>query len=118
MADREREKTPVRFYQTAAGSCPTLDWMRALSKADRHRIGEDLARVQYGWPAVGMPLCRALGDGLWEVRSSLADGRIARLIFFFYEGELGLVHGFIKKTQKTPPREIALARRRMKEMVE
>jgi phage-related protein len=64
-----------------------------------------------------MPLCRSLGDGLWEARSSLPSRRIARLLFFFHEGELGVVHGFIKKTQKAPAEEIALARRRMKEML-
>ena len=112
-----REKAPVRFYQTARGAWPVLDWMRALAKEDRQRIGEDLARVQYGWP-IGMPLCRSLGDSLWEVRSSLPSRRIARLIFFFHEGELGVVHGFIKKTQKAPADEIALARKRMKEMIE
>jgi phage-related protein len=114
--ETDREKTPVRFYQTATGTRPVLNWMRTLAKDDRQRIGEDLARVQYGWP-VGMPLCRSLGDGLWEARSSLPSRRIARLLFFFHEGELGVVHGFIKKTQKAPAEEIALARRRMKEML-
>lgn len=64
-----------------------------------------------------MPLCRALGGGLWEVRCSLAGGRIVRLLFFFFEGELGLVHGFMKTTRKTPPEDLALARKRMKEMI-
>jgi phage-related protein len=112
----DREKTPVRFYQTATGTQPVLNWMRTLAKDDRQRIGEDLARVQYGWP-VGMPLCRSLGAGLWEVRSSLPSRRIARLLFFFHEGELGVVHGFVKKTQKAPAEEITLARRRIKEML-
>jgi phage-related protein len=116
MTDDGPEKAPVRFHRTASGAQPVLDWMRALPKADRQRIGADLARVQYGWP-VGMPLCRAFGDGLWEVRSSLSRGRIARLVFFFHEGQLGVVHGFMKKTQKTPAPDMALARKRMKEMV-
>ena len=68
-----------------------------------------------GWP-IGMPLCRSLGDGLWEVRSNLPSGRIARLLFFVDQGRIGVVHGFIKKTEKTPPDELALARKRMKEM--
>jgi phage-related protein len=108
-------KAPVRFYRTEAGAEPVLDWLRALARDDRRHIGEDLTRVQYGWP-VGMPLCRSLGEGLWEVRSSLSGGRIARVIFFFDGGELGVVHGFLKKTQKTQARDLALARRRMKEM--
>jgi len=65
-----------------------------------------------------MPLCRSLGSGMWELRSKLTGNRIARLVFFVTEGRVGVVHGFIKKTQKTPPSEIALAHRRMKEMMQ
>jgi phage-related protein len=86
-----------------------------MPEGDRHCIGHDLAVVQFGWP-VGLPLCRALGGGLWEVRSSLPSRRIARVLFFFHRGQIGVVHGFIKKTQKTPPDDIDLARKRMREM--
>ena len=86
-----------------------------LPIADRQCIGRDLAVVQFGWP-VGMPLCRPLGGGLWEVRSTLSSRRIARVLFVFHEGRIGIVHGFVKKTQKTPPEDLELARKRMKEM--
>ena len=79
-------------------------------------MGTDLATLQVAWP-IGMPLCRSLGAGLWEVRSTLSNNRIARLLFFAGKGRIGVVHGFIKETQKTPPAEIALAQKRMKEMV-
>jgi phage-related protein len=82
------------------------------SQGDRNRPRDPASRM-----AVGMPLCRSLGAGLWEVRSKLANNRIARLIFFVAEGRIGALHGFIKKTQKTPPAEIALAKKRMKEMM-
>ena len=91
------------------------EWLRSLPEADRRTIGLDLATVQVGWP-VGMPLCRPLSAGLWEVRSTLPSRRTARLLFFVHEGRLGVVHGFIKKTQKTPPDDLALARKRMQEM--
>ena len=71
--------------------------------------------MQVGWP-VGMPLCRSLGGGLWEVRSDLPSRRIARLLFFVHEGRIGVVHGFIKKTQQTSPSDLELARKRMQEM--
>ena len=106
---------PVAFYRTAAGSEPVRDWLRSLSAADRRIIGTDLATVQVGWP-IGMPLCRALGGGLWEVRSTLPNNRIARLLFFVAGNRIGVVHGFIKKTRKTPPDDLALAGRRMREM--
>ena len=63
-----------------------------------------------------MKLCRPLGGGLWEVRSSLPSRRIARVLFFADGGRIGVVHGFIKKTQKTPEDDLELARKRMKEM--
>jgi phage-related protein len=107
---------PVVFYRTAAGGEPVRDWLRDLPVADRQRIGRDLVLVQYGWP-VGMPLCRALGNGIWEVRTTLPSRRIARVLFFVHGGRIGVVHGFIKKTQRTPPNDLALARQRMQEML-
>lgn len=62
-----------------------------------------------------MPLCRALDDGFWEVRTSLPSGRIARVLFSAQQGRILVLHGFIKKTQKTPPDDLALARRRNRE---
>ncbi len=106
---------PVIFYRTAGGGEPVRDWLRGLPIEDRHRIGRDLAFVQYGW-RVGMPLCRSLGGGLWEVRSNLPSRRIARLLFFVHQGRIGIVNGFVKKTQRTPPEDLALARQRMQEM--
>jgi phage-related protein len=106
---------PVVFYRTAGGTEPVRDWLKALPIDDRRRLGQDLGDVQYGWP-VGMPLCRSLGAGLWELRSNLPSRRIARVLFFIYQGQIAVVHGFIKKTQRTPPRDIALARQRIKEI--
>lgn len=92
-----------------------LEWLRSLPIDNRHAIGQDLATVEFAYP-VGMPLCRALGRGLWEVRSNLPGGRIARLFFCVSEGELFVLHGFIKTTQRTPPQDLTLARKRMKEI--
>jgi phage-related protein len=108
-------KIPLFFYSTPAGAEPVRDWLRDLDIADRNVIGQDLMRVQYRWP-VGMPLCRSLGKGLWEVRSALSGNRIARVLFFAEDGRIGVLHGFIKKTQKTPADALAIAEKRMKEM--
>ena len=115
MTPTRLTEIPVVFYRTSGGSEPVLDWLRNLPPDDRRVVGTDLATVQFGWP-IGMPLCRPLGQGLWEVRSTLSSRRIARLLFFADEGRIGVVHGFIKKTQKTPQDDLDLARRRMKEM--
>jgi phage-related protein len=115
MTPKRLPEIPASFYRTTGGTEPVLDWLRSLPAEDRRAIGTDLATVQFGWP-IGMPLCRPLGDGLWEVRSALPSRRIARLLFFVDDGRIGVVHGFIKKTQKTPDSELEIARRRMKEM--
>jgi phage-related protein len=105
----------VRFCRTEAGRAQVLDWLRGLDKDDRHAIGLDLMRVRFGWP-IGRPLVRRLKDGLWEVRSSLPSQRIARLILYFHDQMLVVLHAFIKKSQKTPTDDLALAKRRMKEV--
>ena len=95
------------------GAEPVRDWLRSLPLEDRKIIGADIQTVEFGWP-IGMPLCRSLGGGLWEVRSNITKG-IARIIFFLHEEKLVILNGFVKKTQKTPDGEIELARKRKKE---
>ena len=109
------KKIPAAFYRTAAGTEPVRDWLKSLSREDRREIGQDIVTGEYGWPA-GMPLCRSLGHGLWEVRSNLPGNRTARVIFCIVQAHMVLLHGFIKKTQKTPDEDLALARKRMKEI--
>ena len=106
---------PVVFFATSSGTEPVREWLRELDRDDRREIGSDILAVQKGWP-LGLPLCRSLGKGLWEVRSSLAGGRIARIIFAFDEQTIVLLNGFIKKSRRTPPAEIGLALNRLKEM--
>jgi len=113
MAVRPR-KIPVVFYRTPAGTEVVRIWLRGLDESERNIIGQDLMRVQYRWP-VGMPLCRALRDALWEVRSDLASNRIARVLFSVQQDKLLVLHGFIKKSQKTPNEDLTLALRRKRE---
>ncbi len=94
----------ARFYASAAGDEPVRGWLKSLSREDCRIIGTDIQIVEFGWP-VGLPVCRSLGNGLWEVRSNISDRRIARIIFGFHGGEIILLHGFIKKTQKAPRKE-------------
>lgn len=110
------KRMPVVFYESSAGKEPVRDWLCGLSVEDRRIIGFDIARLEFGWP-VGMPLCRSLGEGLWEVRSSLPGGRIARVFFCVDAGEMVLLHGFEKKTRKTPATELEKARQRMKKVI-
>lgn len=112
---RSIPKIALRFYRNAAGNEPVRDWLKDQDRSNRLAIGLDLQRVQYRWP-VGMPLCRALGDGLWEVRTNLSDGTTARVLFCFHDDKLVALHGFIKKTQRTPEDCLRIARKRRKEI--
>ena len=114
VVDRTK-KLPAFFYETAGGNEPVRDWMKRLPAEDRQLVGRDVQKVEFGWP-IGMPYCRSLGGGLWEVRSDLTDGKIGRTIFCVVRARMVLLHGFIKKTQKTPTRDIELALKRMKEV--
>ena len=99
MIDRSK-KIAGRFYAAASGRRPVREWLLDLSKNDRRVIGKDIQKIEFGWP-IGMPYCRPLGHGLWEVRS-----------------EMVLLHGFEKKTQKTPTHDIELALGRKREIDE
>ncbi len=91
------------------------EWLKDMDQDDRRVIGADIAVVEYGWP-IGMPTCRALAGGLWEVRTSLSGNRIARVIFCIADDGMVLLHGFIKKTQKTPKADLDLAKKRKKDI--
>ena len=101
---------PAVFFRTETGREPVREWLQDLPKAERKIIGVDIMTVQFRWP-LGMPLVDYLGSGIWEIRSKLPN-RIARTLFFEHEGEIVLLHGFIKKTRKTPNEDRALALQR------
>ena len=115
MAKDASQRTPLVFYRSSSGREPVREWLKALDAPDRLVVGGDLMRAQWRWP-VGMPLCRAMGQGLLEIRTELPSNRIARVLLCLDEGVLVALHAFIKKTQKTPDDELALARKRQKEL--
>ena len=111
----EKKVTPTlaaRFYRSDVGGEPVRDWLKALPVAERKIIGEDIKTVQFGWP-LGMPLVAHLDSGIWEVRTRLS-ARIARVLFVLDGDVMVLLHGFIKKEQKTPKPELDLAKERLK----
>ena len=109
------KRISVGFYRSETGSEPVRDWLQGLDREEKKLIGEDIKTVEYGYP-IGMPTCRSLGNGLYEVRTNL-NRKIARVFFCIHEGKMMLLHGFIKKTQKTPQKELdtALKRKRIVE---
>jgi phage-related protein len=109
------KKLSAAFYCTAAGREPVREWLKALDEPDRRIVGQDIATAEFGWP-VGMPVCRSLGPGLYEIRSDITHGRITRVIFCVAGEQMVLLHAFIKKTQKTPKADLDLAMKRKKEI--
>jgi phage-related protein len=114
MIDRSK-KLPARFYVSSMGRNPVREWILELPSEDRRTVGKDIQKVEFGWP-IGRPHCAPLGHGLWEVRSDLDSKRIARVIFCMSDGQMILLHGFIKKTQKAPQQDIELALKRKREV--
>jgi phage-related protein len=101
------------FFRARSGNEPVREWLKSLTKEQRKTIGEDIAYVQFKWP-IGKPRVDHLRGAIWGVRSSLGN-RIARTLFAVAGGKMVLIHGFIKKTQRTPNDDIELAERRFKE---
>jgi len=110
----DKMRLQVYFFKTISGKQPVRDWLKGLPHGDRKVIGDDLKTAQFGWP-LGMPLIRKLEPNLWEVRSKLPN-RIARVIFTVDEDKMVLLHGFIKKSQKTPTSDLKLAKQRLNKL--
>jgi phage-related protein len=111
---KEKKPLPVVFFKTAAGNQPVRDFiLNDRSGQDRKEIGKDIAVVQWGFP-LGLPLVEKVTDNLWEIRSHLPDG-ICRTFFTIYSKTMILLHSFIKKTQKTPKKELEIAYKRLQE---
>lgn len=101
----------VVFFITDSGREHVREWLKNQDKQDRKIIGEVIKLVQFRWP-LGMPLVRKMETDLWEVRSHLSGGRIARVLFTVRDSEMALLHSFIKKSRKTPTKDLQLARQR------
>ena len=111
MPEKPAKRIPAVFFRTDAGGEPVREWLRSLSsREDRRLIGYDIETVEFGWP-IGMPGCRPLGHGIYEVRTNLPQNRIARVLFYIDKlGRMVLLHGFTKKTRRTPTDDLELAR--------
>lgn len=115
LAMDDLKRLPAQFFESATGRVPVREWLLSLLPEDRKILGDDTRTAEFGWP-VGMPLCRSIKGhkGLWEIRSNLSDGRIARVFFCVHEEVMVLLNGFIKKIQKTPEKELSIASKRMR----
>lgn len=110
----DEPRLKVVFFKTLIGNEPVRDWLKSLSVQDKKAIGEDIKTAQFGWP-LGMPLVRKIEPGLWEVRSHISTG-IARVLFTVEGNIMVLLHGFVKKSMKTPIDDLSLARKRLSQL--
>jgi phage-related protein len=113
-SDDEQLHLKVVFFCSDRGNEPVREWLKSLPLEEKRIIGEDIKTVQFGWP-LGMPIVRKLEIGLWEVRSRLPD-QIARILFTIKGNKMVLLHGFFKKSEKTPTSDLNLARQRLMQL--
>ncbi len=104
----------VVFYQSENKKEPVREWLKSLSQGEKKLLGEAIKTVQFSYP-IGMPLVRKMSPDLWEVRVNLSD-KIARVLFTIKNQKMILLHGFIKKSQKTPNKELEIAEVRLKNL--
>lgn len=104
----------VIFYRSQSQKEPVREWLKSLSQEEKKLIGEAIKTVQFSYP-IGMPLVRKISSDLWEVRVNLKD-KIARVFFTIQDQSMILLHGFIKKSQKTPHKELEIAQTRLKNL--
>ncbi len=104
----------VVFYQSEKNKEPVREWLKNLSQCEKKLIGEAIKTVQFSYP-IGMPLVRKMSPNLWEVRINLSD-KISRVLFTIKNQKMILLHGFIKKSQKTPNKELEIAEIRLKNL--
>jgi phage-related protein len=103
------------FFENESGREPVRDWLIALPRDDRRDVGRGLMTLEFGWP-IGMPLARAMGQGLHELRIDLSNRRSARVLFYIDSAQrLVLLHAFMKSSRTTPKSDLELARSRMKQ---
>jgi len=114
MEQKKPKRVEAEFYRTKAGGQPVREFLQGLPKAQKMAIGTDIRTLEYGWP-IGMPVCKSLGSGLWEVRTSMEKQEF-RTLFCIHKEKLVLLHAFVKKTQKTPKADLDLAKARRKEL--
>lgn len=114
IEESARMRLYAAFYRTDSGNEPVREWIKSFRRDDKAIIGKAISEVQWGWP-LGMPLVRKMEKDLWEVRVNISDGRIARVLFTIFNEDMLLLHGFVKKTPKTPSGELDIARERRKQ---
>lgn len=104
----------IGFYEDQRGRSPVLEFISGLSAKDRAKVNNVLRLLEEFGISLGMPHARQIIGKLWELRPG--DNRL--LYFVFEKRNIVILHGFRKRAMKTPGSEIAIAKRRMQELLE
>lgn len=111
-------KFKAEFYKAKDGTKPAKDFMLSQDEKMKAKLfGLVDVLEQYG-NSLREPYSKPLGEGIFELRAKVGTNISRVLYFFYYEGRIILTHGFVKKTQKTPPSEIKKAKEYRKEFLE
>ena len=101
----------VIFYRLPNGTAPAEEFIQDLEEGIRAKALRSIGLLEENGPDLGMPFSRFLVRGIYELRIQ-ESGNAVRVLYFFMKGRTAvLTHGFVKKTQTTPLREIDRARR-------
>ena len=108
----------IEFYLDEQGISPVQAFVDGLDKKTQARLNWSIEQLRIRNVQAGEPLVKHLEGKLWELRRT-SSGNIYRLLYFFFTGrKIVFVHGFQKKSQKTPRREIEIAQRRMEDYLQ
>lgn len=108
-------KIQAILYDLPNGTYPAQDFIDSLDLKMQAKMLKTIALLQDNGTDLRMPYSEHLEDGIFELRAKVGSN-ISRVMYFFFDGGKAiLTHGFIKKTQKTPPAEIDRAKRYRKE---
>ena len=105
------------FYETADGRRPVEEFIESLDAETQDKFIIKQQLLQDFGPQIRHPHTDPLGEGLFELRFRGKEGQIRVLFFFFYGKKIIITHGFVKKTQKTPRKEIEITQERRKDFL-
>jgi phage-related protein len=104
-------KFKVLFYQKEDGTEPAKVFLNSLDKKMRAKMVRTIETLQNNGTDLREPYSKYLEDGIFELRAKVGSD-ISRVLYFFFVGQrVVLTNGFVKKTQRTPIKEIALAKK-------
>ena len=108
----------VIFYEKVNGDCPVEDFLSGLDVKMRAKMVGLLEILEDKGNTLREPYSKHIDDGIFEIRCKVGNNITRIMYFFYYEGKIILTNGFVKKTQKTPKKEIDLAKERRKDFIE